>query len=99
FVEMQRHLRRGEERELDALADLAEAARLPLLATNGVCHAQPEGRALLDVFTCAREHTHLDAAGRLLSLNDERHLKPGVMMQRLFKDRPEAVANTVRLAQ
>ena len=99
FVEMQRHLRRGEERELDALADLAEATGLPLLATNGVCHALPEERALLDVFTCAREHTHLDAAGRLLSLNHERHLKPADAMQRLFRDRPEAIANTVRLAQ
>jgi error-prone DNA polymerase len=99
FVEIQRHLRRGEERELDALSDLAEATRLPLLATNGVCHALPEERALLDVFTCAREHTHLDAAGRLLSGNDERYLKPGAVMQRLFRDRPEAITNTVRLAE
>jgi len=99
FVEIQRHLRRGEEWELDTLTDLAAAAKLPLLATNGVCHAMREERDLLDVFTCAREHTHLDAAGRLLSLNDERHLKPAAMMQRLFKDHPEAVSNTVRLAE
>ncbi|HWB04726.1 MAG TPA: error-prone DNA polymerase [Verrucomicrobiales bacterium] len=99
FIEMQRHLRRGEERELDALADLASALRLPLLATNGVCHALPSERALLDVFTCAREHTHLDAAGRLLSVNAERHLKPGAVMRQLFRDHPEAVSNTLRLAE
>ncbi len=99
YVEMQRHLRRGEERELDALADLAEAARLPLLATNGACYSLREERTMLDVFTCAREHTHLDAAGRLLSLNDERHLKPAGIMQRLFHDRPEAVSNTLRIAE
>lgn len=99
YVEVQRHLRRGEEREIDALADLAAATGLPLLATNGVSHARREDRDLLDVLTCTRHHTHLDAAGRLLSLNDERYLKPAAMMRRLFRDHPEAVTNTVALAE
>ena len=98
FVEIQRHLRRGEERENDALRDLATASGLSLLATNGVLHATRDERAVLDVLTCARNHTHLDAAGRLLSLNDERHFKPAAQMARLFADAPEAVTNTVRLA-
>jgi len=99
FVEIQRHLRRGEARENDALRDLAAATGLPLLATNGVLHATRAERAVMDVFTCARNHTHLDAAGRLLALNDERHLKPAGHMTRLFADAPEAVTNTVRLAE
>jgi error-prone DNA polymerase len=74
-------------------------AGLPALATNGVLHATRDERTVLDVFTCAREHTHLDAAGRSLALNDERHLKPARTMQRLFADRPDALANTVRLAE
>ncbi len=98
FIEIQRHLRRGEARENDALRDLAAAAKLPLLATNGVLHATPAERAVLDVFTCARQHTHLDAAGRFLALNDERHLKPAARMTRLFADTPDAIANTLRLA-
>ena len=56
------------------------------------------GRALADVLTCIREKTTLDAAGRLLALNDERRLKPGVEMARLFADLPEAVTNTGELA-
>jgi error-prone DNA polymerase len=99
FVEIQRHLRRGEDTINDALADLAAATRLPLLATNGVLHATREERTVLDVFTCARHHTHLDAAGRWLAVNDERHLKSAPQMERLFRDRPEALANTVRLAE
>jgi error-prone DNA polymerase len=99
FVEIQRHLRRGEARENDALRDLASATGLPLLATNGVLYATRAERAVLDVFTCARNHTHLDAAGRLLAQNDERHLKPAARMARLFADTPEAVTNTVRLAE
>jgi error-prone DNA polymerase len=99
FVEIQRHFRRGEDLLNDRLFALAEAARLPLLATNGVLHATRGERRVLDVFTCARNHTHLDAAGRLLALNDERHLKPAAEMTRLFPDHPEALANTVRLAE
>ncbi len=98
YVEVQRHLRRGEELEIERLVQLARAERLPLLASNGPLHATREERAVLDVFTCARHHTHLDAAGRLLSANDERHLKSPAQMARLFADLPEAVENTVRLA-
>ena len=99
YVELQRHLVRGEERLNRQLVELAEHHRLPLIATNGVRHATPLGRELLDVFTCIREHTPLDAAGRLLSKNAERHLKSAAEMQALFRDQPEALTNTLRLAE
>src|SRR4051812_950006 len=51
FVEIQRHHRRGEERLNNFLIDLASQNNLPLLATNGVCYARPNGRQVLDVFT------------------------------------------------
>ncbi len=48
--------------------------------------------------TCIREHVTLDQAGRLLSLNAERHLKPPAEMARLFArlsggDRADAAAS------
>jgi error-prone DNA polymerase len=98
FVEVQRHLRRGEELRIRQLADLACSERLPLLATNGVQYATPQQRSVLDVFTCARHHTHLDAAGQLLSANGERYLKSAAEMTELFIDRPEAIDNTFALA-
>ena len=67
FVELQRHLLRAEERINRQLVDLGAHYRLPILATNGVQYARPYGRQVLDVFTCIREHTHLDAAGKLLT--------------------------------
>jgi error-prone DNA polymerase len=99
FVEIQRHFIRGEERINRDLIDLARAHRLPLLATNGVQYAKPYGREVLDVFTCIREHTHLDAAGKLLSQNAERHLKSDREMRELFRDLPDAIENTSRLAE
>ncbi|PYI83294.1 MAG: error-prone DNA polymerase [Verrucomicrobia bacterium] len=99
FVEIQRHFIRGEDRINRELVDLARASRLSILATNGVQYAKPYGREVLDVFTCIREHTHLDTAGKLLAQNAERHLKSDREMRELFRDLPEAIENTSRLAE
>src|SRR5204863_2356466 len=99
FVEIQRHFLRGEERANHELVDLAAHYQLPLLATNGVQYAKPYGHEVLDVFTCIREHTHLDAAGKLLTQNSERHLKSDAEMREIFRDLPEAIENTSRLAE
>lgn len=98
-VEIQRHAIRGEESLLRAKVDLAAAYRLPLLATNGVTYAFAKNRQVQDVFTCLRHHTTLDAAGRRLAINGERHLKTAAEMTMLFHDRPEAILNTRRLAE
>jgi len=99
FVEIQRHRVRGENRLVRSQMELAERFGLPLLATNGVLYSTEPERPLLDVFTCIRHHTHLDAAGKLLSQNGERYLKNAAQMLELFKDCPEAVRNSVRLAE
>ena len=99
FVEIQRQFLPDDEAENEFLVDWARARRLPLLATNGVVQATPAAGGVLDVFTCLREHTTLDAAGRRLARNRERHLKEARAMGALFADLPEAVHNTVRLAE
>jgi error-prone DNA polymerase len=98
YVELQRHYCREEEARNQAAVEIARKLSLPLLATNGVCHALPEERELLDVFTCIRHHHVLATAGRLLSRNSERHLKSPAEMERLFADLPEAIANTQELS-
>src|SRR5438270_9026171 len=99
YVEIQRHFVRGEEQINRQLVDLARATGLALIATNGVQYAKPYGREVLDVFTCIREHTHLDVAGKLLAQNAERHLKSDREMREIFRDLPEAIENTARLAE
>jgi error-prone DNA polymerase len=99
FVELQRHFVRGEDRSNRELIDFARANRLSLIATNGVQYAKAYGRQVLDVFTCIREHTHLDTAGKLLTRNAERHLKSDREMRAIFADFPEAIENTSHLAE
>jgi error-prone DNA polymerase len=99
FIEIQRHRLRGEENTVRSLVNLAQQFQLPLLATNGVLYSTENERPVLDVFTCIRNRTHLDAAGKLLERNGERYLKSAAQMCELFCDLPEAIANTVRLAE
>ena len=98
YVELQRHFSIEEERRNQVATELARELKLPLLATNGVCHALPAQREILDVFTCLRQHRVLNNAGRLLSYNSERYLKSPLQMAALFADLPEAITNTGELA-
>ena len=98
FVELQRHYHRAQEARNQALIDFARKHQLPLLATNGANYATPQSRAALDVLTCVRHKVKIQEAGRLLSLNSERHLKSAQEMTRLFADLPEAIANTHELS-
>jgi error-prone DNA polymerase len=99
YVELQRHLLREQEADNQVLIELASAFHVPLLASNGVRFAEPGDRPLYDVLTCIRHKTTLDRAGRRLTSNAERYLKPPEAMVRLFADQPAAVAATRELAE
>jgi error-prone DNA polymerase len=88
-------LRQGSDRrKLAKLQRLAERIGVPLLATNDALYASPADRPLHDIVTCIREGVTIQGAGRLLAANAERHLKPPQEMARLFRDCPEAVAES-----
>jgi DNA-directed DNA polymerase III PolC len=91
-------LYRGNDRaRLARRAEIARRAKVPLIAVNDVLYHHPERRELQDVLTCIREHLTIDTAGRRLAVNAERYLKPPAEMARLFRDAPEAIAETLAL--
>jgi error-prone DNA polymerase len=98
-VSLQRHFLRDGESDTVALTHLADAFRVPVVATNGVRFATPGERPLFDVLTCVHHHTTVDAAGRRLARNAERYLKPPEVMAQLFSDRPDALRGTAALAE
>ncbi|HXN12086.1 MAG TPA: DNA polymerase III subunit alpha, partial [Candidatus Acidoferrales bacterium] len=97
YIDLQRHLDAGEERLNRKLAALADAVRIPMVATNDVCHSGSD-RRLLDVLTCIRLKTTLEEAGRALWINSQRHLKSPAEMSALFRDLPGAVAASRAIA-
>ena len=92
-------LYRGDDRRRVArLKHIADHAGVPLLATNEVLYHHPSRRPLQDILTCIREKTTIEAIGKRLEANAERHLKQPEEMARLFRDAPEAIAETMRFA-
>jgi error-prone DNA polymerase len=93
-------LYRGRDRaRLARVRQTAREAQVPLIAINDVHFHHPDRRPLADVLTCIREKTTIDRAGRKLAANAEHFLKPPQEMLRLFRDAPEAVAETLALSE
>ncbi len=98
YVELQRHGICEQEARNQAAIALAHEFHLPLLATNGVSMATEFEREILDVLTSIRHGCSLDDAGLLLLQNGKRHLRSAQTMCALFRDVPEAIANTGQLS-
>jgi error-prone DNA polymerase len=99
YIELQHHLLPDDNTLVNDLVDLARQLDLPIVATNNVHYAQQDGHRLLDVLTCIRHNTSLDEAGALLRSNSEYYLKSAKEIQALFADYPDAITNTVCIAE
>ncbi len=99
WVDVSRHLDRHAERATRRAVDLANASGVPVVVTGDVRVAAPRGRTLLDALVCLREKTSLDAAGRLLLANGERHLQPRDIVERRFADHREWITATRRISE
>jgi len=91
-----RYLGRDRAR-LARIAELGRRCGAPMLASNDVLYHHPDRSIVQDVVTCIREHLTLETAGRRLHANAERHLKSRQEMGRLFREHPDAIAETQRL--
>lgn len=98
YVELQRHGLCEQEARNRAAISLAGEFQLPLLGTNGVNTATEYEREVLDVMTSIRHGCSLDEAGLLLQKNNKRHLRSAREMNQLFRDLPDAIANTADLS-
>ncbi|UCC64842.1 MAG: error-prone DNA polymerase [Anaerolineae bacterium] len=101
WIELQRHGLPTNMRLNEALVALAERLGVGVVATNNVHYAERAGQRLHDVLTCIRHHMTLPEAlaGGLLHPNSERFLKSPQEMATLFADLPQALRNTLAIAE
>lgn len=89
----------GEQALNRALRDLGEALGLPLVVTSNVHHRTREEFFVHDLLTCVRTLTRIDQPHPERPLNDQRYLKPPEVMIERFREFPEAVKNTLAIAE
>ena len=82
----------------DALVKLAYARNLPLVATNQAYFASEDDYRAHDALVCIAEGRYLNEEDRRRLTPDHR-LKTAEEMVALFADLPEALENTVEIAQ
>ena len=86
-----------EERFAKGAANAAHLG-LPLVATGDVLMHIAGRRMMADLLSCMREKTTIDKLGPLALPNAERRLRSPFEMRRLYKEYPEALAHTVKIA-
>ena len=98
YIELARRGDAVEDAAEAALIELAYALDLPLVATNPACYAEPDFHAAHDALLCIANSSQIDSKDRPTS-SPEAWLKPAAAMIELFADLPEAIANTLVIAQ
>ncbi|WCT76043.1 DNA polymerase III subunit alpha [Novosphingobium humi] len=98
YIEIARTGDPAEEGGEEALIDLAYARDIPLVATNPAHFADAKDSAAHDAMLCIAGSTHVDAPDRKRS-NPQQWVRSAELMEQLFADLPEALANTLVIAQ
>jgi len=89
-----------EERTVNrALIQLAKELNMPLVATNDVHYLKKEHAKAHEVMLCIQTQTKLDDPRRFRFPSPEFYFKSPDEMKELFKDVPEALANTLAIAE
>ena len=99
FLELQDHRLETEYLANAGLLDVARHTGLPLVATNNVHYHDLARARLQDVLVCIKHTATLETAGRRLRPNHEFALKSAADMARHFAGVPEALSNTLRIAE
>jgi DNA polymerase-3 subunit alpha len=97
-VELERHFLPAERAVEPGLIALAEAAGIPLVATNECFFAKPEMHEAHDALLCIAEGRLLAEAERR-RVTTEHWFKPARTMRTLFADLPDACDNTLHIAR
>ena len=99
YVEIQRNAVRGDRDLSRALCDIADAAGLSVVATGDVHYHRRERHRLHDILVAIRHRATLDGSHTVRRSNSEFFLRPPEEVATVFRDRPDAVANTQVIAQ
>lgn len=99
FLELQDHGLANQRDVNRELIKLNQETGIPLVATNDIHYVRREHAEVQDVLLCIGTGRSMDDEGRMVFETQEFYLKDMDEMAMLFGEHPEALANTVKIAE
>lgn len=99
FIELMDHGLADEKTVLPRLAELAKETGAPVAATNDAHYLRKSDHEAHEALLCLQTGKVLDDPGRMRFETPEFYVKTPMEMEKLFSWIPEAVTNTVSLAE
>jgi len=99
YLELQKRASPEQETANQGLCRIASELNLPLVATNDCHYLRQEDAAAHDILLCIQTGKTVEDVDRLRFDSSEYFFKSAEEMTSLFSDQPEALANTVRIAE
>src|SRR6056297_1416656 len=98
YLELQDHGIPEQKEVNPALIRMSKETGLPLIATNDIHYIRQEEANAQDILICIGTNKKKNQIDRLKFDSDQFYLKSEAQMRELFRDIPEALDNTVKLA-
>ncbi len=104
YIELQRHptdagLPPSEAQTEQGFVEMAYAMGIPLVATNDVYFPKSEMYEAHDALICIADGAYVDQQEDRRRLTNQHYFKSAAEMVTLFADLPEAIENTIEIAQ
>ncbi len=99
FLEIQENKIPEQEKVNQALVELSQELSIPLVATNDCHYLRKEDAGAHEVLLCIQTGKKLKDANRMKFSTEEFYFKSPQHMEELFHWCPEAIENTIKIAQ
>jgi len=102
YLELQRHLKIEEQEKLNQkLLELSKKYGVPIVATNDNHYIRHDDAQAQEILLCIGTQTTINTPNRRLSMIDspDFYIKSSQEMRAMFIDLPEALENTIKIAE
>lgn len=100
YLELQHHQNYPEQIKVNQqLIEFSKKLNIPLVATNDVHYLNKEDDEAQDILLCLQTKKKKEDQNRLTMVGENFSFRSNQEMQEFFKDTPEAISNTVKIAE
>ncbi len=100
YLEIQHHPSSEEQKTINReLINFSKTLGIPLVATNDIHYLNAEDAEAQDVLLCLQTKRKIAEKDRMCMLGEDYSMRPTEQMERDFSATPEAISNTLKIAE